>query len=88
MKGIKIAGVPLGIKWINEFLVLIKDIWINKATQKGRASVSVKDIWLDAVKIPGNNPGILLQIINIKILIEKINIWGYFLISGLNSFVR
>ena len=88
IKGIKIEGVPLGIKWINEFLVLIKAIWINKATQKGKANVNVKDICLDAVKIPGNNPGILLQIISIKILTEKISICGYFLINGLNSFVK
>lgn len=54
--------------------MLINIIWISRATQKGRAKVSVKDICLDGVKIPGSIPGILLQAISENILTEKINI--------------
>ena len=86
IKGIKIVGVPLGIKWINLFFVLIKDIWIIKPTHNGSAKDNVNLICLVGVKIPGNKPGILFIIINKNKDTEKINICGYFLIKGLNSF--
>lgn len=88
IKGIKIVGVPLGIKWINLFLVLINIICIIKPTQNGKANVSVNAIWLVGVKFIGNKPGKLLQIIKINSTTEKISIWGYFLIKGTNSFSK
>jgi hypothetical protein len=85
IKGINIVGVPLGIKWINKFEVLLNQPYNITADHKGRAIVSVVDMCLDLVKIKGSNPGTLLNIININNLTGRISVCGFFLIRGLNS---
>lgn len=85
IKGIKIVGVPFGIKWINKLDVLNSHPCIIIPNHKGRAIIRVIDIWEVAVKIKGNRPGKLFNRIKIKTLKIKIIVWGLFLFNGLNS---
>lgn len=66
MNGIKGAGVPIGIKWANIWLVWLTQPKIINENHNGNAIVIVNTIWLDLVKIYGNNPIILLIKININ----------------------
>jgi ribosomal protein L30E len=51
IKGIKIVGVPLGIKCTRRFVVLNSHPCIIKPSQSERAIVNEIDIWEVAVKI-------------------------------------
>lgn len=64
IKGIKIKGVPWGTIWANICFVLLIHPNIIKLNHKGKARDSVIVIWLDLVKIYGNNPKKLLKKIN------------------------
>jgi hypothetical protein len=78
IKGIKIVGVPCGIKWINMcFVLLIHPKSIN-LSHKGKAKERVIVMWLVLVKIYGNSPKKLLNKINlnneIKIKVDPLNL--------------
>lgn len=51
MKGIRIKGVPWGIKWINMCFVLLIHPYNMNLNQRGRANERVKVIWLVEVKM-------------------------------------
>lgn len=74
MKGIKTAGVPWGTKWANICWVWLIHPYNIKLNHKGKAKAKVKVKWLVLVKIYGNKPKKLLNIIkenkeiNIKVL--------------------
>lgn len=68
IKNIKIKGVPLGTKWINiNFIFLIHPNIINP-NHIGIDKVKENNKCLELVKIYGNNPKKLLNIININII--------------------
>lgn len=85
IKGIKIHGVFDGVKWENILLVNLihpnNIILIHKVIENDRQNL----IWLDAVKINGNNPIKLLNKIIIKRLKKIIRLDKENLIIILNS---
>lgn len=85
INGIKIGGVPLGIRCTNRFDVLNTQPWIIKPTHKDKDIIIDTDIWAVAVKMYGSSPGRLFIIIKINIATIIFIINGFFLINGLNS---
>lgn len=73
MKGIKIAGVPIGTKWVNICWVLLIHPKSIKHNHNGKDKDKVNVKWLVLVKIYGNNPMKLLNII-IENTVIKINV--------------
>lgn len=71
IKGIRMEGVPWGIKWINICWVLFNHPYNIKLNHKGKAKDKVNVICLVLVKIYGNNPKKLLNKINLN---KEINI--------------
>lgn len=88
MIGIKILGVPNGVRWIN--------IWLKKFTHPYNIIPNHRLIdidkqkfkCLDDVKIYGTNPHILLEIINVKIPMNIIEFDLEYDIRGFNSFIK
>lgn len=91
INGISIAGVPWGTKWANICCVLLIQPKIIKLNQRGKAKVRVITICLVLVKIYGNNPKKLLNIIieNNEIKIKDAPLLIFlFPIRVLNSWCR
>lgn len=92
MKGIKIAGVPLGIKWINMFWVLLIHPKNIKVNQIGREKVKLKIRCLVDVKMYGYRPRKLLKKIIKNKVIKKIEfplkffVFNKLLISNFKKF--
>lgn len=78
INGIKIVGVPWGIRWINICFVLLIHPKSMKPNHKGNARERVIVICLVLVKMYGNNPKKLLKRINlnkeIKIKVVPLNL--------------
>lgn len=90
MKGIKILGVPWGTKWANICWVWLIQPYIIKESHNGKAKANVIVIWLVLVKIYGNNPIKLLNIINEnkEIKIKVLPLWELGPSKGLNSLCK
>lgn len=77
IKGIKIAGVPCGTRWANMCCVWLIHPYNINLIHSGRAKVNVKVKCLVVVKIYGNSPKKLLNIIIINIEIKiKVLPWA------------
>ena len=64
MNGIRIKGVPWGIKCVNICIILLIHPKIINVNHKGNAMENVKVMWLDEVKMYGNRPKKLFIRIN------------------------
>ena len=66
INGIRADGVPCGIKCASKLEVLFSQPNMIAASQAGRAKDKVKQGWLEAVKMYGSSPSVLLNIITTK----------------------
>jgi hypothetical protein len=66
INGINTGGVPCGTRWANICTVLLIHPNTIKVNHRGSASVRVITMCLDLVKIYGNRPRKLLNIINLN----------------------
>jgi hypothetical protein len=64
MNGIRMVGVPCGIKCLNMWFVLLIHPYIMNLTHNGNASVNVMVRCLVLMKMCGNKPRKLLNTIN------------------------
>jgi len=71
IKGIKIPGVPWGIRWQNIWFVLLIHPYIINDNHKGKLRVRVNVKCLDLVKMYGNKPRKLLNKINLNKLMKR-----------------
>lgn len=72
IKGISAFGVLWGTRWANIWLVKLIHPYNINLSQNGRANVNVIVIWLEDVKIYGNNPIKLFIKIKINSVIKII----------------
>lgn len=88
INGIKINGVPWGVKWekksLKKKVILNRIIEIHNDNDKERQNLK----WLEAVKIYGNKPKILFIKIKKKSLIKIIKFDIEYLMIILNSLIK
>lgn len=87
IKAINGPGVPSGTKCANARWGLLYQLNIMWPSHNGKASVTVNERWLEAVKMYGNNPRLLFKRMNThRHRGRSVKVWGvHFLINAASS---